>query len=152
MNVDIVKALHATKEDEGASLAVIVTSSNLEPVAERWAASHGLEVIEGPKLVDLFTQYCDPEQPRGTPNSRFREDTGATPDTKGLDFIARAIKRAGQIPRFVLMRKASSKGINKAKFDEMVETLVQRKEVTRASSSHGGVVYVWNVTQRRLST
>jgi HJR/Mrr/RecB family endonuclease len=79
VGVDIVKALHATKEHEAASLAVIVTSSNLEPVAHRWAERCGIEVIEGSKLVDLFTQYCDPIRTKGSQNSRWQENSSLTP-------------------------------------------------------------------------
>ena len=78
MDVDVVKALNATKEYEKASLAVIVTSSTLEPVARDWAARLGVEVIEGPKLVALFSEYCDPEQPAYPPNSPSMEHSGET--------------------------------------------------------------------------
>ncbi len=79
VNVDVVKALHATKEHEEASFAVIVTSSNLEPVAQRWAKTLGVEVIEGPKLVDLFMRYCDPGQSGRPLNNRLQEDNIAIP-------------------------------------------------------------------------
>src|SRR5262249_17353527 len=42
LGADIVKAIHATKQYEEASLAVVVTSSNLEPVAHRWAEGCGI--------------------------------------------------------------------------------------------------------------
>lgn len=66
---DAVKALHATKEDEGASRAVIVTTSTLESGAREWAERKGVEVIEGRRLVELFEQYCNPEKvaPEATP-------------------------------------------------------------------------------------
>lgn len=67
VGVDIVKAFHATKEDENASLAVLVTSSSLEPGANRWAMQHDVEVIDGTSLVELFHKYCDPTRPIATP-------------------------------------------------------------------------------------
>jgi len=78
----------------------------------------------------------------------------ATPETKGMDYIVRAVKVAGQIPRYILMRKVSNRGINKRKFDEVIDTLVQQKDIRRATSPHGGVVYVWNKGQgqRRTAT
>ena len=69
VGVEIVQAIHTTKEKENASLAVIVTSSNLEPVAYREARRCGVEVIEGCKLVELFTEYCDPTLPKEAQNS-----------------------------------------------------------------------------------
>lgn len=75
VDVDVVKALYATKEHEGASFAVIVTSSNLEPVAQRWAKRLGVEVIEGPKLVDLFMRYCDPGQSGRPRDDRVQVDS-----------------------------------------------------------------------------
>jgi HJR/Mrr/RecB family endonuclease len=63
VDVDTVKALHATRADEGASHAILVTSSELEPGAERWATQHGIEVINGARLVDLFHEYCNPARP-----------------------------------------------------------------------------------------
>lgn len=72
----------------------------------------------------------------------------ATPDTKALDLIGKAIKRAGKIPRFILMRKVS-KHVNKFKLDEAIETLIQQKDVIREPSPTGqGVVYAWKSARR----
>ncbi len=60
---DPIKALHATKEHEGASRAIFVTSSELEPVANRSANQLGVEVIQGVELIGLFEKYCGSPQP-----------------------------------------------------------------------------------------
>jgi len=77
VGINYVKALHATKDDEGASHAVLVTSSDLEPGADRWASIHGIEVINGAKLTELFQKYCDPKRPVTTP-SKPRPHRNAT--------------------------------------------------------------------------
>jgi Restriction endonuclease len=78
VGVEIVQAIHTVKEKENASLAIIVTSSTLEPVAHREARRCGVEVIEGPKLVNLFTKYCDPEQSKDRVKSQLQESAVAT--------------------------------------------------------------------------
>jgi hypothetical protein len=73
VGVEIIQAIHTVKERENAKLAVIVTSSTLEPVARREAQRCGVEVIEGSKLVDLFAEYCDPDRVKGPVNRGSQE-------------------------------------------------------------------------------
>ncbi|MFQ5852956.1 MAG: helicase HerA-like domain-containing protein [Candidatus Binatia bacterium] len=76
---DTIKALHATKEQESASLAFIVTSSELEPVAHRSANQLGVKVIDGRELINLFERYCDPSQPRASKVQTTALHTGSPP-------------------------------------------------------------------------
>jgi hypothetical protein len=75
----------------------------------------------------------------------------ATPDTRALDYISRSIRKAGKIPHFILMRK-SSKYVNKTKFIEIIDTLIQQRDIGREPSSTGqGMVYVWKAAKRRAT-
>ena len=73
----------------------------------------------------------------------------ATPETKGLDYVTRTIRTAGEIPHYILLRKVSNRGINKRRLIEITDTLVQQKDIKRASSAHGGVTYMWVKGKRK---
>ncbi|MFC2142194.1 helicase HerA-like domain-containing protein [Acidobacteriota bacterium] len=69
-----VQSLAAAKTSEGASRALLVTSSTLEPGAKRWAFNNDVDVIEGRELVELMLEYCDPE--------RQEKDTGSSSESE----------------------------------------------------------------------
>ena len=60
VGLESIQALAGARDAEGATQAIFVTSSWLEPGAHKWARRVGMEVIDRRDLVRLFEEYCDP--------------------------------------------------------------------------------------------
>lgn len=78
VGLETVQALSAVKISEGASHAILVTSSFLEPGAKKWAYQNEVDVIEGPQLVELCITHCDPERQDKDVNRPLRSEDHAS--------------------------------------------------------------------------
>ena len=80
VGLESVQALAGAREAEGATGALFVTSSWLEPGARKWAKRAGMEIIERCDLVHLFEEHCDPNKVAVfEPNGHVTEQLSTVP-------------------------------------------------------------------------
>jgi HJR/Mrr/RecB family endonuclease len=153
VGVEIIQAIHTIKEKENATRAVLVTSSTLEPVARREAQRCSVEIIEGPRLVDLFAEYCDPDRVKVPVNRGSRESF--VPQTRhelvmnhGFDGLGgtgsprRLRSNQAELARFRFHSQRSNQGQipGKSLILRQLETLEEQYNNCRCSQCGGDAV------------
>lgn len=86
VKIDDVKALYATKQDEQADKAIMVTTSDLEPGAYKWAENHKIEVLDRKELIKRFAHYVEQQTCNSKPDlARNKAQSPSVTSSQNID-------------------------------------------------------------------